>query len=89
MYPINTRIYLSDLQSETKDQLIEAIISRLRDDEEKMKKIEKKVDDEIKEDGDVIDLEKLPRKNRIEMELEDTAQEILEDTFYGEINVGE
>jgi len=89
MYPINTRIYLSDLQSETKDQLIEAIISRLRDDENEMKKIEKKIDDEIKEDGDVIDLKKLPRKNRIEMELEDRAEKILEETFYGEINIGE
>ena len=84
---IITEIYLSDLADDTKDQLMENIMDRVANDKDEMEIIEKKIDKEIEEDGEFMDLVKLTRKDRIEMEIEDRADEILKKYFYGEINI--
>lgn len=83
-----TEIYLSDLTEETKDGLIENIIERIRDDEEELKAVENAVDEQLEEDKEFVDLKALTRADRIQMALEDKAKEILESTFFGEINIG-
>lgn len=86
---INTELYLSDLTSETQDQLTDAIIDRLKDDKDEIEQIEAEVDAEIEQDGEFMDLKALTREDRIGMVIEDKAQEILENTFWGECNIGE
>lgn len=86
---INTELYLSDLTDETKDQLVEAIIERLKDDKDEMELIEAEIDADIEENIEFMDLKALTRDDRIKMALEDKAQKILENTFWGECNIGE
>lgn len=85
---INTELYLSDLTDETKDQLVEAIIERLKDDKDEMELIEAEIDADIEENIEFMDLKALTRDDRIKMALEDKAQKILENTFWGECNIG-
>ncbi len=85
---IITEIYLSDLKDDLKDSLIEAIIDRLKSDDDEMELIKTEVMAGIEDDKEFIeDLEKT-KEDRIETALEDKAKKILENTFYGECNIG-
>lgn len=86
---INTELYLSDLTSDTQDQLLEAIIERLKDDKDEVELVEAEVDADIEENEEFMDLKALTREDRIKMAIEDKAQKILENTFWGECNIGE
>lgn len=85
---INTELYLSDLTDDTKDQLLDAIIDRLKEDKDEMELIEVEVDAEIEEDGEFMDLKALTREDRIRMAVEDKAEKILKNTFWGECIIG-
>lgn len=86
---IITELYLSDLTDETKDQLKEAIIDRLKDDKEEMELIEIEVNETLDDDEIEPSQREVTKERRIKEAIEDKAEKILKNTFFAEANIGD
>lgn len=85
---IITELFLSDLTDDTQNQLKEAIIDRLKDDKLEMELIEIEVENSLNDDDIEPSQRETTKEWRIKEAIEDKAEKILKNKFYGECNIG-
>jgi len=87
MEQFTTEIFLNDLSEETREQLENAIIDRLKSDIDTMAEIEASIIEQAEDDDEFITPKDFQWKTQDK--LEERAKKILNDTFYGEITIGD
>jgi len=83
-----TRIYLSDLTDEVKENLLNEVIEMIKSDPVDMAEIEAQIDEENEED-EITNETPDQRKWKLQDKLEEKAKDYLNRTFYGEVSFGE